>query len=150
MINTKQVGNITEVQCMLKFMELGFNVLTPFGDCERYDFVVDIYGNFIRVQVKTSQSVDESGDAFMFNARSCNRKDGHIVHHKYDKSEIDYFATMFNNICYLIPVEDCGSAKRLRIRPAKNEQVRGVCFAENYELERMLLKIADVKTTSLS
>jgi hypothetical protein len=140
-MNTKQVGNITEVQCMLKIMELGFNVLTPFGDCERYDFVVDIHGTFIRVQSKTSKAVDDSGDAFIFNTRSCNRKGGHIVHYKYDKSEIDYFATMFNGECYLIPVEECGATKRLRLHPAKNEQSRGVCFAENYKLEKMLLKI---------
>jgi len=29
MLNTKQRGNITELQCMLAFLKLGYNVLTP-------------------------------------------------------------------------------------------------------------------------
>ena len=41
-MNSKYKGNVTELQCMLAFMKLGYNVLTPYGDCERYDFVVDV------------------------------------------------------------------------------------------------------------
>ena len=52
MLNSKQKGNITELECMLAFVKLGYNVLTPYGDCERYDFVVDIKGNFYKIQVK--------------------------------------------------------------------------------------------------
>ena len=33
-------------------MKLGYNVLTPYGDCERYDFVVDANNKFIKVQAK--------------------------------------------------------------------------------------------------
>ena len=33
---------------------------------------------------------------------------------------------VFNGKTYLVPVEECGSDKRLRIEPAKNGQVRGI------------------------
>ena len=59
MLNSKQKGNITELECMLAFVKLGYNVLIPYGDCERYDFVVDIKGNFYKIQVKTSRTEDE-------------------------------------------------------------------------------------------
>ena len=36
-------------------MEIGYNVLTPYGDCERYDFVVDVNNKFYRIQVKTAK-----------------------------------------------------------------------------------------------
>ena len=81
-MNSKQKGNITELECMLAFIKLGYNVLTPYGDCERYDFVVDVNGKFIRVQVKTSRT-DNDGASFSFSGRSCNRKDGKIIHHYY-------------------------------------------------------------------
>lgn len=136
-MNSKQKGNITELECMLAFIKQGYNVLSPYGDCERYDFVVDANGKFIRIQSKTSSS-DDNGASFKFSGRSCNRKEGKIIHHHYTNEEIDYFSTMFNGKCYLIPVEECGSDKRLRILPTKNGQVRGISWAKDYELEEVI------------
>ena len=138
-MNSKQKGNITELECMLAFIKLGYNVLTPYGDCERYDFVVDVNGKFIRVQVKTSRTYND-GASFSFSGRSCNRKDGQIIHHYYTNEEIDYFATIFDGKCYLIPVEECGADKKLRTLPAKNGQVRGITWAKDYELEEVVKK----------
>lgn len=136
-MNSKQKGNITELECMLAFIKHGYNVLTPYGDCERYDFVVDAKGKFIRIQSKTSKS-DDNGASFKFSGKSCNRKDGKIVSHLYTNEEIDYFSTIFEGKCYLIPVEECGSDKKLRILPAKNGQIRGISWAKDYELEEII------------
>ena len=59
-MNSKQKGNITELESILAFFRLGYNVLTPYGDSERYDFVVDVNGKFIRIQAKRSKT-DDSG-----------------------------------------------------------------------------------------
>lgn len=136
-MNSKQKGNITELETMLAFIKLGYNVLTPYGDCERYDFVVDVNGKFVRIQSKTSSSEDE-GASFKFSCRSSNRSEGKIIHHQYTNDEIDYFATIFNDKTYLIPVEECGSDKRLRLLPTKNGQTRGITWAKNYELEEVV------------
>ena len=136
-MNSKQIGNVTEFETMLAFLKLGFNVLTPYGDCERYDFVVDANGKFLRIQSKTSRTND-NGASFTFSGRSCNRKDGKIVHHKYTKDEIDYFVTSFNKKCYLIPVDECGADKKLRKKKKKNGQSRGVTWAKDYELEEVV------------
>lgn len=136
-MNSKQKGNITELETMLAFAKLGYNVLTPYGDCERYDFVVDVNGEFIKIQAKTSRTEDD-GASFVFSGRSCHRKDGKIVHHQYTSEEIDYFVTTFNGKCYLIPVGECGADKRLRILPTKNGQVRGITWAKDYELEEVV------------
>lgn len=136
-MNSKYKGNITEMECLLAFMKLGYNVLTPYGDCERYDFVVDKDNKFYKIQSKTSSS-DDNGASFKFSCRSCNRKDGNIVHHSYTKEEIDYFITFFNGKAYLIPVEECGSDKKLRLEPTKNGQIRGITWAKDYELEEVI------------
>lgn len=126
---------------MLAFIKLGYNVLTPYGDCERYDYVVDKQGKFIRVQSKTARSED-NGASFIFNTSSCNRKDGGIVHHKYTKEDIDFFVTSFNEEVYLIPVEICtGREKRLRLLPAKNGQTRGINWAKDYLLKEVIEKV---------
>ena len=67
-----------------------------------------------------------------------HRKDGKIVHHHYTKNEIDYFVTTFNGKVYLVPVEECGADKRLRILPPKNGQTRGITWAKDYELEEVI------------
>ena len=136
-MDSKQIGNITELETQLAFLKLGFNVLTPYGDCERYDFVVDANDKFYKIQSKTA-STEDNGASFKFSCRSCNRTNGKIVHHQYTKDEIDYFVTSFNNKCYLIPVEECGSDKRLRLLPPKNNQTRGITWAKDYELEEVV------------
>ena len=77
-MNTKYRGNITELETILAFAKLGYNVLIPYGDCERYDYVVDINNNFYKIQCKTSSSDDENA-SFKFSCRSCNRKCGKII-----------------------------------------------------------------------
>lgn len=81
---------------------------------------------------------EDDGASFSFSCRSCNRKDGKVIHHQYTNEEIDYFVTVFNGKCYLIPVEECGGDKRLRILPTKNGQVRGITWAKDYELEEVV------------
>ena len=66
MLNSKQIGNVTEVECMLAFLKLGYNVLQPYGDCERYDFVADVNGKFYKIQCKTAK---ESNGTIEFNCR---------------------------------------------------------------------------------
>lgn len=122
---------------MLAFLKLGYNVLTPYGDCERYDFVVDVGNRFIKIQCKTA-STDDDGASFKFSCRSSHRQGGKIIHHQYTKDEIDYFVTSFKGRCYLIPVDQCGADKRLRLLPTKNGQTRGITWAKNYELEEVV------------
>lgn len=136
-MNSKRIGNVTEVKCMLAFMELGFPVLTPYGDCEKYDFIVDINGKFYRMQSKTASSED-NGASFKFSCRSSHRKEGHVINEKYSAEDIDYFITYYGNQCYLIPVKECGTDKRLRLQPTKNGQIRGITWAKDYELEEVI------------
>ena len=139
-MNSKKIGNITELKTMLEFAKLGYNVLTPYGDCERYDFVVDINGTLYKMQSKTATSKD-NGDTFKINCRSCHRKAGKVIHHIYTEEEIDFFVTWFNDECYMIPVSECGSDKKLRLNPSKNNQEANVCWAKNYRLEEVIKNI---------
>lgn len=140
-MNSKQLGNVTEVQVMLGFLQLGYNVLTPYGDCERYDFVADVNGKFVKIQVKSSK-VSDDGTKFSFNTASTHYSDGKCVHHFYSKEDIDYFATVYNNQVYLIPVEECSSrSQSLRLVPAKNGQTRGVKWAKDYRLEEVIKEL---------
>lgn len=142
MLNSKQIGNLTEMECMLAFMRHGFNVLTPYGDCERYDFVADVNGTLIKVQVKTSRPARGAEGAIVFNTSSQTTLNGKMVHHSYDDTQIDYFMTFYEGIAYLIPVNECSTReKTLRFLPPKNGQIKGITFAKDYEFEKVVNKI---------
>ena len=140
MLNTKQQGNITEVECMLAFLKLGYNILTPYGDCERYDFVVDIKGNFYKIQVKSANANHIEEGYIEFKTSSKTTKEGTFVRKEYTKDEIDFFMTFYNEKAYLIPIEECATKtdKRLRFVPPKNGQTKGITFAQDYELEKVV------------
>ena len=140
MENTKYKGNVTEIETMLAFMKLGYNVLVPYGDCERYDLVVDVNGKFLKIQCKTSTPQDEQGSSYKFSCRSTHKVNGQMKMAKYKEGEIDYFATCIDGQCYLVPLKECGSDKVLRFIPPKNGQTRGVNYAKDYKIEVILQK----------
>ncbi len=126
---------------MLEFLKLGYNVLTPYGDCERYDFVADIKGKFYKIQVKTSK--DDGNGRISFNTASTHYLEGKCIHDSYTKEDIDYFATFYNSKCYLIPVEEVGKrSTSLRFEPVKNGQTRGIKWAKDYELEEVVKNLS--------
>jgi hypothetical protein len=134
MLNSKQIGNITEMETMLAFLKLGYNVLTPYGDCERYDFVADINGKFYKIQCKTSHIFGED-EGIEFSCRSSHRAEGKCINERYSADDVDFFATTYNGKCYLIPFADCGGSKKLRFVTPKNGQINRISFAKDYELE---------------
>ena len=81
-MDSKQIGNITEMEAMLAFLKLGYNVLTPYGDCERYDFVADINGKFYKIQCKTSHTFGNE-EGIEFSCRSSHRAEGKCINERY-------------------------------------------------------------------
>ena len=138
-MTTKQIGNITEVAVMLAFLQQGYNVLTPYGNCERYDFVVDINNRFYKIQVKTAS--DQNGK-IVIPTSSTNYSGGKWIRNKYTDEEIDFFATTYNNQAYLIPIVDCGGREiSLRYEPTKNGQISGIKWLKDYKLEEVVNKL---------
>ncbi len=123
---------------MLEFLKLGYNVLTPYGDCERYDFVADVNNKFYKIQVKTANTSHLEEGFVLIHCESTTRSNGKLVHNKYSEDEIDFFATFYDGKCYLIPVNECSTMKRLRLTPPKNGQIKGITFAKDYELQEVI------------
>ena len=135
-MDTNLKGTITELKCKLYFLELGYTVSTP-ENPDRYDFILDIGEKLLKIQVKTSHS---NGEKIMFETCSSHiTREG--ASRKSYKNQIDYFCTWFENECYLIPVEECGSReKSLRLIPIKNGQIKNICFAKDYIAKEVLCK----------
>jgi hypothetical protein len=59
--NTKRTGEFSETAFLLKATGLGFAVTKPWGDSERYDFILDAGPRLWRVQVKGTASLRAGG-----------------------------------------------------------------------------------------
>ena len=140
--DTKQVGNLTELQCITRLYELGHSISIPYGDSEKYDFILDVNGNLYKIQCKHAdvhKNEDGEDDYILLNTSwmSGYTKGNDWERHIYTKNEIDYFATFYNGKSYLIPVEECNTQKLLRILPSKNNQIKGINYLTNYLDEKV-------------
>ena len=135
-LTSKQKGNLTELKCISAFYELGYQCSIPYGENSRYDFIADINGKLLKIQCKTSHEV-ESG-VIEFSCRSCRSNTQSNLQRKYTANEVDYFCTYWDNMCYLVPINECSVSKKLRFIPPKNEQKVGITFASDYELPKQL------------
>ena len=124
------------MQVAKKKKKKGFIVSQPLIDT-RYDFLLEYKGKILKIQVKTSQVI---GDEEAIEFKTCNtHTNTQGTTQRNYKGEIDYFATIYKNKCYLVPIEDCGvRSKKLRIKPPKTNQTKGIFFLTNYELENIL------------
>lgn len=140
MLDSKFQGNLTELQCLAAFTQLGYQVSIPYGDCARYDFIVDIDNKLYRIQCKTSHL--ETEGAYMFSCRSTAANHSRNATRSYSEEEIDYFATIIEGQCYIVPISETGGrSKTLRFISPKNGQKAGVSFAKDYKIETQLAKL---------
>jgi hypothetical protein len=136
-VDTNIKGTITELKCITYFLERGYTVSIP-QNPTRYDFILDTGDELLKVQVKTCNTTRKEG-AINFCTASSHYVSGKHTHTNYKSDKIDYFCTYYDNQCYLIPIEDCGSReKSLFLTTPKNGQVKGICFASSYEADKTL------------
>jgi PD-(D/E)XK nuclease superfamily protein len=137
----KQLGERSQAHIIARLLEVGYTVLTPYGDSSRYDLVIeDAEGQFWRVQCKTAW-IENGGASIQFATTSLRTRstNGKV---KYSRAgymgQVEYFAVYSHELhkTYLIPASHIGNATRMRLRlvPSKNNQEKGVKWAKDYEL----------------
>ena len=130
-MNCNYQGAITETKIVLECLKHEIDISIPYGNKSRYDLIMDINNKLYRIQIKTSRQAKTKGEAFIFNCYSVVNK----TKHRYTKNEIDYFATIWNDNLYLIPVEECSSEKTLWIDEPK---LANCCKANQYLFEEVI------------
>lgn len=137
-LNTHFQGKTTELKVALAFLSRGYQINQPLVSDSRYDFIVDINNKLIRLQVKTCRAFENEGYIDFATSSSHTNAKG-TVNHSYTKNEIDFFATFYNNECYVISVNDCGKRnQRLRIKPPLNGNQRGTRMLKDYTIDKFI------------
>jgi PD-(D/E)XK endonuclease len=97
---TKRRGEVSELAFFYKAASLGFGVAKPWGDSERYDFILDSGQRLWRVQVK-------SGCHHRKRCYDLHGRCGNQEKTQYTSQEIDIFVAYLVpiDVWYVIPVE---------------------------------------------
>lgn len=109
--NPKAVGEISEALVLSRLVQLGYGVALPFGNNQRYDFIVDDGENLRRVQVKTGRL--RKGNV-VFATRSSSPYSGQRGY----LGEADDFVVYCpdTNEIYRVPVAECGHMRHCYLR----------------------------------
>jgi hypothetical protein len=108
---SKARGEAAEAAFLSKAASQGFGVAKPWGESERYDFIVDSGYNFWRVQIKSSR----------LHANGCYHvKTSGFRSKAYTSREIDFLIAYIvpEDLWYVVPVDAVASGTQLRFYPA--------------------------------
>lgn len=136
--STLIAGDVNELNCILAFEKRGYYTSIPFSGSCRYDVVVDINGQLLRIQCKSSHYYQNDDSCIEFNATRSTTNTHSTKKYIYSKNEIDYFYTHFDGYDFLIPVEETSTAKILRLKPPKNNQLEQINIAADYLLDNVI------------
>jgi hypothetical protein len=81
--NTKRTGELAEAAFVVKAASLGYAVSKPWGDSERYDFILDSGPRTWRVQIKCTESLNANGYQVQ-STYTDQKKKGHYTSHDID------------------------------------------------------------------
>lgn len=134
-MHEKEIKGIeTELSCQTEFIKRGINVSVPVSAYCKYDFIADIDGNLKKIQVKTAR---KRTTGFMISTLSTHLTSNGARKNTYTEKEIDYFCTIYENQCYLIPVKEVigRSQFTLTLFPDKRVNNYLIMHAKNYTLD---------------
>jgi PD-(D/E)XK endonuclease len=138
-LTPSQKGAVAEAALTTASLELGFTVLRPLCEGRRYDLVIDLEPQLLRVQCKLARL--RSG-ALSVGLRTNRCTPGGYVSTAYSTQEIDAVGVYSPDLraCFLIPAAEASDRRaiHLRLDPAKNNQGRGIRWARDYQMDGML------------
>jgi hypothetical protein len=134
-MHTKTIGQITEAAVALSLLKPGKTVLTPYGENQRYDLVMEEVSGFKTIQCKTGRY---QNGCIVFNLYSVvrDKETKKYVKHSYGAS-VDYYGVYCAELAkvFLVPSAKIGSIEgRLRIDHRLNEGGGLSLWAKEFEI----------------
>lgn len=105
-------GQIIELKVQEELLRYGFDISIPTYNASKYDLIADTGNELLKIQVK--KAIATSLSSFSFSCTTQNVKSSTGSKHKYTKDEVDYFATVWKDKVYLIPVDETSLTKAIK------------------------------------
>jgi hypothetical protein len=137
-MTTDQKGAIAETAIALEAIKLGIEVYRPIAEGGRFDMILVVDGRLVRVQCKWAMRY---GEVVVVRCYSNRRARAGLVRRLYTAEEIDAFAAYCLELdrCFFMPIERFPTHEiRLRLTPARNNQRRGIHWADDFDFAATL------------
>ena len=131
-----RIGLAAHTAVLHKLVSKGLEVLQPLGDHLRYDlaYYLEETGELVRIQCKAGRYVPEIGCILFKNYNVTGGRTGKRGY----IGDAEYFGVYCEDLnkTYLVPVDLIPSTREvyLRVIPSKNNQVKKVIWARDYEI----------------
>src|SRR6266542_3571523 len=137
-----QKGTIAETAIIHAAAKLNVPILKPVNDGLRYDLAFELGHRILRVQCKWAA---RQGDIVVVRCRTFRRIRAGYSEVSYSADEIDAVGAYCADLdrCFLVPIErvDGKPAIWLRLAPTRNNQLKGVNWAEDYDFAATLQRL---------
>ncbi len=144
-LTPSQKGAVAEAAIATKALEIGLTVLRPISEGRRYDLVIDLNPRLLRVQCKLARHLE---GALLVQMNTNRYTPQGYVSTGYTSDEIDAIAAYApaSKRCYLLPISEVTSrcGVHLRLAPTRNNQARGIRWAQDYEFETALARLWEI------
>ena len=132
-MNTQTRGWATEASVIAKCITKGYRVSVPFGDHAPYDFVLDVNGKLLRIQVKMIYKAYSKRKGYVANFKKARCVNGRNRH--YTKEDCDFIISYSNehDVAFIFPVEKIIDRWSAFVYPKKSERKNtSHLFSEDY------------------
>ncbi len=150
-LTPSQKGAVAEAAITTAAIQLGLTVLRPLCEGRRYDLVVDLEPRLLRVQCKLAKLTRGVLSVRLQTSRYTPR--GYVLT-TYSADEIDAVAAYSTELrrCFLLPISEARgrSNVHLRLEPSRNNQARGINWADAYEFDTMIASLRSDRAQSAS
>ena len=116
-LSPKRRGEIAEAAFLLKAASLGFSVAKPWGESDRYDFIVDSGARSWRVQVKSAHTSAIHGYTF----HAC----GNVHSRRYTARDIDFIVgyVVPDDVWYVLPIALFARIGAVKVFPSSRRRM---------------------------
>ena len=135
-LNKKAKGDLAELKVATDLRARGYRIAIPYGEDWDFDLILCRDDDRLeRVQVKFVRS---DGCVILVRPRSSSITNGKVRAIKYyTAATIDWLAAWDATLdrCFYVPASELGTGMNhltLRLRPTRNNQIRGIRLAERY------------------
>lgn len=131
LVTSDRKGHLSEQKIIARLVELGFDVAVPICKC-RYDLVIDDHTRLVRAQCKTARLL--ANGCLTIPSQGKMSRNGKYCSYR-GQAEVFLIYYPGNDKVYQIPVNEVPAGYiSLRMNPVRNNQLKGIRMAVNYEL----------------
>jgi hypothetical protein len=146
-LTPSQKGAAAEAAITAAVIQLGLTVLRPLCEGRRYDLIVDLEPELLRVQCKLAR---RTGGVLAIGLQTSRCTPRGYVRTSYSSAEIDAIGAYSPELgkCYLLPMSAISARQSLylRLEPTGNNQAEGITWARDHELEPVVDRLRAEQT----